>query len=75
MLIDLAFGVVAFTFEKENVFKLVWLIPQRIVYRWLMLYVLYKSIRRAIKGQLQSWGVLKRTGNMLENPRLKSFKI
>ena len=75
MLIDLAVGVVAFTFEKENVFKLVWLIPQRIVYRWLMLYVLYKSIRRAIKGQLQSWGVLKRTGNMLENPRLKSFKI
>jgi len=75
MLIDLAVGVLAFAFEKENMLKLVWLIPQRIVYRWLMLYVLYKSIRRAIKGQLQSWGVLKRTGNALENPRLKSFKI
>ena len=75
MLIDLAVGILAFAFEGENVLKLVWLIPQRIVYRWLMLYVLYKSIRRAIKGQLQSWGVLKRTGNMLENARLKSFKI
>ena len=75
MLIDLSVGILAFAFEKENPLKLVWLIPQRIVYRWLMLYVLYKSIRRAIKGQLQSWGVLKRTGNMRENPRLKSFKI
>ena len=75
MLIDLGVAVLAFVFEKENVLKLVWLIPQRIVYRWLMLYVLYKAIRRAIRGQLQSWGVLKRTGNMQENPRLKSFKI
>ncbi len=75
MLIDMAVAVLAFVIEKENTLKLVWLIPQRIVYRWLMLYVLYKSIRRAIRGQLQSWGVLKRTGNMQENPRLKSFKI
>ena len=75
MLIDLAVGVLAFAFEKENMLKLVWLIPQRIIYRWLMLYILYKSIRRAIKGQLQSWGVLKRTGNMAENARLKTFKI
>jgi peptidoglycan-N-acetylglucosamine deacetylase len=75
MLIDLAVGVLAFLFEKENLLKLIWLIPQRIVYRWLMLYVLYKAIRRAMRGQLQSWGVLKRTGNMQENPRLKSFKI
>ena len=75
MLVDLGVGILAFAFEKENMLKLVWLIPQRIIYRWLMLYILYKSIRRAIKGQLQSWGVLKRTGNVQENPRLKSFKI
>lgn len=75
MLIDLAVAVLAFKFEKENKLKLVWLIPQRIVYRWLMLYILYKSIRRAIRGQLQSWGVLKRTGNTQENARLRSFKI
>jgi peptidoglycan-N-acetylglucosamine deacetylase len=75
MLIDLAVAVMAFSFERENMLKLVWLIPQRIIYRWLMLYILYKSIRRALRGQLQSWGVLKRTGNVKENPRLKSFKI
>ena len=75
MLIDLAVAVLAFVFEKENMLKLVWIIPQRIVYRWLMLYVLYKSMRRALRGQLQSWGVLKRTGNVQENPRMKSFKM
>jgi cellulose synthase/poly-beta-1,6-N-acetylglucosamine synthase-like glycosyltransferase/peptidoglycan/xylan/chitin deacetylase (PgdA/CDA1 family) len=75
MLIDLGEAILAFSFERENILKLVWLIPQRIVYRWLMLYVLYRSMRRALRGQLQSWGVLKRTGNVAENPRLKSFKI
>jgi len=75
MLIDLAVAVMAFAFEHERGWKLLWLIPQRLVYRWLMLYVLYRSMRRAIRGQLQSWGVLKRTGNVAENPRLKTFKI
>jgi peptidoglycan-N-acetylglucosamine deacetylase len=75
MLIDIMVAIMAFLFERERLSKLVWLIPQRLVYRWLMLYILYKSIRRAIKGELQSWGVLKRTGNVQENPRLKSFKM
>jgi cellulose synthase/poly-beta-1,6-N-acetylglucosamine synthase-like glycosyltransferase/spore germination protein YaaH/peptidoglycan/xylan/chitin deacetylase (PgdA/CDA1 family) len=75
MLIDVAVGVLAFAFEKERLLKLVWMVPQRIIYRWLMLYILYKSIRRAFKGQLQSWVVLKRTGNIQENPRLKAFKM
>ncbi len=75
MLIDVGAGIMAFALEKENFLKLVWMIPQRIIYRWLMLYILYKSIRRALKGQLQSWGVLKRTGNIFENARLKSFKM
>ena len=64
MLIDLAVSFMAFIFEKENPLKLLWLIPQRIIYRWLMLFILFKAIRRAFKGQLQSWGVLKRTGNI-----------
>jgi len=64
MLIDLAVGIMAFKFEHENVFKLVWFLPQRLAYRWLMLYILFKSVRRAFQGRLQSWGVLKRTGNV-----------
>ncbi|HEY5038797.1 MAG TPA: glycosyltransferase family 2 protein, partial [bacterium] len=64
MLVDVAVAILAFSFEKENIAKLLWLIPQRLVWRWLMWYVLFKSFRRAIKGELQNWGVLKRTGNV-----------
>jgi cellulose synthase/poly-beta-1,6-N-acetylglucosamine synthase-like glycosyltransferase/peptidoglycan/xylan/chitin deacetylase (PgdA/CDA1 family) len=66
MLVDVAVAVLAFAFEKENMWKLLWLIPQRLAWRWLMWFVLFKSIRRAIKGELQNWGVLKRTGNVKE---------
>jgi cellulose synthase/poly-beta-1,6-N-acetylglucosamine synthase-like glycosyltransferase/spore germination protein YaaH/peptidoglycan/xylan/chitin deacetylase (PgdA/CDA1 family) len=64
MLIDAAVSIMAFRFEKEKFSKLIWLIPQRFIYRWLMYYVLFKSFRKAIKGELQNWGVLKRTGNV-----------
>jgi hypothetical protein len=29
-----------------------------------MMVVFFKAIRRALKGELQSWGVLKRTGSV-----------
>jgi cellulose synthase/poly-beta-1,6-N-acetylglucosamine synthase-like glycosyltransferase/spore germination protein YaaH/peptidoglycan/xylan/chitin deacetylase (PgdA/CDA1 family) len=64
MIVDAAVALLAFSFEKEKLWKLVWLIPQRLGYRWLMYIVLFRSIRKAIKGELQNWGVLKRTGNV-----------
>ncbi|SJZ61131.1 polysaccharide deacetylase family protein [Sediminibacterium ginsengisoli] len=66
MLVDIAVAILAFSFEKEKAGKLVWLIPQRIVYRWLLLVVLFRAMRKAVKGELQHWGVLKRTGNVKE---------
>jgi len=66
ILVDLFVALIAFRFEKANPAKLIWLIPQRLIYRWLMWYVLYKAVRRAIKGELQNWGVLKRTGHVQE---------
>jgi cellulose synthase/poly-beta-1,6-N-acetylglucosamine synthase-like glycosyltransferase/peptidoglycan/xylan/chitin deacetylase (PgdA/CDA1 family) len=66
MLVDVAVALLAFSFEKERKTALFWLIPQRLVWRWLMWWVLFKSLRRAIKGELQHWGVLKRTGNVKE---------
>jgi cellulose synthase/poly-beta-1,6-N-acetylglucosamine synthase-like glycosyltransferase/peptidoglycan/xylan/chitin deacetylase (PgdA/CDA1 family)/spore germination protein YaaH len=62
--IDIAGAALAFTFEKEDYKKLLWMIPQRLIYRQLMYYILIKSVNRAIKGELQGWGVLKRTGNV-----------
>lgn len=67
-LVDLAGAALAFAFEKEDYRKLIWLIPQRLIYRQLMYYIFLKSLNKAIKGELQGWGVLKRTGNVKEVP-------
>jgi peptidoglycan-N-acetylglucosamine deacetylase len=71
LLVDLGVAILAFSFEKERLRKLVWLIPQRLVWRWLLWFVLFKSFRRAIKGELQHWGVIKRTGNVKDIPVLQ----
>ena len=63
-LVDVAGAALAFAFEKEDYKKLIWMIPQRLVYRQLMYYIIIKSFSRAIKGELQGWGALKRTGNV-----------
>ncbi len=62
--VDIAGAALAFAFEKEDYKKLFWMIPQRLIYRQLMYYILIKSFNKAIKGELQGWGVLKRTGNV-----------
>lgn len=64
MLVDATITLMAFLFEKERISKLIWLIPQRLGYRWLMYIVLFRSLRKAVKGELQHWGILKRTGNV-----------
>ena len=63
-LIDIAGAALAFAYEKENHLKLVWMLPQRLIYRQMMYYILIKSISKAIKGELQGWGALKRTGSV-----------
>ncbi|WP_158828791.1 glycosyltransferase [Mucilaginibacter lacusdianchii] len=64
ILIDFIVAIIAFRMERENLKKLIYIIPQRFVWRQLMYYILFKSIRRALKGELSGWGVLKRTGNV-----------
>jgi peptidoglycan-N-acetylglucosamine deacetylase len=66
MIVDIIGAAVAFYFEKEDYRKLIWLIPQKLIYRQLMYYILLKSFRKAIKGELQGWGILNRTGNVQE---------
>lgn len=63
-LVDMAGAALAFAYERENVLKLVWMLPQRIIYRQMMYYILIKSFGKALKGELQGWGALKRTGNV-----------
>jgi peptidoglycan-N-acetylglucosamine deacetylase len=64
LLVDLIFSAIAFYFEKESFKKLWYVIPQRIFYKPLMYVVIIKATAKAIKGETQLWGTLKRTGNM-----------
>lgn len=64
VLVDFLVAIVAFKMEKESFKKLIYIIPQRFIWRQLMYYILFKSVRRALKGELSGWGVLKRTGNV-----------
>ncbi|RYD92388.1 MAG: glycosyltransferase, partial [Sphingobacteriales bacterium] len=75
-LVDVAGAAIAFSFENSGTIpgngvqqhvkysRLLWLLPQRFIYRQLMYYILFKSFNRALKGELQGWGALKRTGNV-----------
>lgn len=64
LLVDAGISIMAYFHEREKPWVLFWIIPQRLCYRWIMYFVLFKSYKKAIKGELQSWGVLKRTGNV-----------
>jgi cellulose synthase/poly-beta-1,6-N-acetylglucosamine synthase-like glycosyltransferase/spore germination protein YaaH/peptidoglycan/xylan/chitin deacetylase (PgdA/CDA1 family) len=63
-LVDAAAAWLAFSFEKEDKKVLWYILPQRIIYRYLLFAVLLKTMLNIIKGELQNWGVLKRTGNV-----------
>jgi len=66
LLVDASISIMAYLHEHERLWGLFWIIPQRLCYRWIMYVVLFKSYIKAIKGELQSWGVLKRTGSVGE---------
>jgi peptidoglycan-N-acetylglucosamine deacetylase len=64
LILDLLSAFIAFLFEKEDIKKIWLIIPQRIIYRQLMYWILFKSFIAAIRGTLIGWGVLKRTGKV-----------
>jgi len=64
ILVDFVVGIIAFRMERENYKKLLYIIPQRFIWRQLMYYILFKSVRRALKGELSGWGTVKRTGSV-----------
>jgi cellulose synthase/poly-beta-1,6-N-acetylglucosamine synthase-like glycosyltransferase len=66
--IDCIISFMAYKFDKQKftIKTAAYLFVQRFIYRQLLFYVLFKSYKKAIKGELVSWGVLKRTGNVVE---------
>jgi len=65
ILVDFVVGIIAFWMEKEDYKKLWYIIPQRFIWRQLMYYILIKSVRHALKGELKGWGTVKRTGTVV----------
>ncbi|MBI5218894.1 MAG: glycosyltransferase [Bacteroidia bacterium] len=64
IVVDFLAGMLAFSFEKENMARLLGIIPQQFVYRQLMYYIAIKSLLKAVKGELMTWGIQKRMGNI-----------
>ena len=65
LLVDASVSIMAYIFEHERLWVLLWSNSINVFfYRWIMYYVLFKSYLKAIKGELQTWGVLKRTGHV-----------
>ncbi len=64
VVVEVLAAAIAFSFEGENKKRLIWIIPQRFYYRQIMYYIAIKSVVKAIKGGVMSWGTLKRTGNV-----------
>ena len=62
---DVIMSGAALLLDGEKLWQLWLIIPQRIVYRQLMYYVIVKSIVNVLKGNLVDWGTLKREGNHL----------
>jgi peptidoglycan-N-acetylglucosamine deacetylase len=66
--VDCIISFHAFKYDKQKftIRSVFYLFVQRIVYRQFLFYVLIKSYLKALKGELASWGILKRTGNVTQ---------
>jgi cellulose synthase/poly-beta-1,6-N-acetylglucosamine synthase-like glycosyltransferase len=62
--LDLVLAALACWMEEEPLVRALLIIPMRFVYRWLLAWVVWKSIFRAAKGALVGWGKLDRTATV-----------
>lgn len=62
--VDFLVAWIAVRLDKEKAGQLWVIIPQRVIYRQLMYYVIAKSILNVFRGSVVSWGSLKRQGNL-----------
>lgn len=62
---DIITSAIALCLDNEKLRNLWILIPQRLLYRQLMYYVIARSFMNVLRGRLVHWGKLKRTGTDL----------
>lgn len=63
-IVDFLVCLVAFRLERISSKPLIALVIQRIVYRYLLLWVAWKAVLAALKGTRVGWNKLKRSGNL-----------
>ena len=66
--LDLVLAALACWMEEEPLVRALLIIPMRFVYRWLLAWVVWKSIFRIMKGALVGWGKLDRTASVSKTP-------
>jgi cellulose synthase/poly-beta-1,6-N-acetylglucosamine synthase-like glycosyltransferase/peptidoglycan/xylan/chitin deacetylase (PgdA/CDA1 family)/spore germination protein YaaH len=62
LIMDLFLATLACWLEREPMWRAMLIVPMRFAYRWLLGWVIWKSILRAMRGALVGWGKLERTG-------------
>ena len=66
--LDLVLAALACWMEEEPIVRALLIIPMRFVYRWLLAWVVCKSIFRIMKGALVGWGKLDRSATAMSPP-------
>jgi len=68
-IVDCIISTLAYHYDNQRfgIKTALYLFVQRFIYRQLLFFVLLKAYLKALKGELASWGVLKRTGNVKSN--------
>lgn len=61
--VDIVTSLFAFRLEGEKLLPLLWMPIQRLAYRFIMAYIVLKSIGMAVIGKTVGWNKLKRTGS------------
>jgi cellulose synthase/poly-beta-1,6-N-acetylglucosamine synthase-like glycosyltransferase len=62
--LELLTAALAYILERANAWDLSLMFVQRIYYRYLMYFVLFKSVLYAVRGRLVGWGKLERTASV-----------
>ncbi len=62
--LDFLLAVLACALERVPLRRAWLIVPMRFAYRWLLAWVVWQSILRAVRGALVGWGKLERTGSV-----------
>ncbi|OQA04427.1 MAG: Poly-beta-1,6-N-acetyl-D-glucosamine synthase [bacterium ADurb.Bin400] len=71
--LDFIYAGIALKLDREKLFNLWLIIPQRIIYRPFQYYIIVKSFLNVLKGQWVGWNKLKREGKLLAKMQKSGF--